>query len=393
MNDKGIPPDAVANDGVWTSDRVMVATKNVTGKFAIKINALDIAYNLKSQICNVVIENPAPTLAITQPDFGDYVKGSIYIKARSDSKISGELVVEYRIDISDWRKMSGGPPTWSVSWNSREVDDGWHTLTVRSTDPAGHVSQKSIKFVVDNNPPDISWHSIPNDGAHVNGIIPISVDAKDSVGVKSVELTINGKILPIFKNLTSEFYEYSLRTFEFASRKYTITATATDYVGNVAKISSKFFVDNVPPKISLTLKEGLLTDKQGGDIILCIGISDSSNIDKVFIRFDKGDWIQVNKTAGRYEYKWITTHDDNGRRIVEIKAVDVLGNANTVEYQLLVENSDFSWISFFIIIIVFLSVVGVLAFVARKKRKVIYVQRFPVSAPTLTPQTPREVQK
>jgi predicted secreted protein len=382
MNDKGISPDVVANDGIWTSNLVMVSTKNVTGKFGVRINALDIAYNLKSQTGNVVIENPAPILAITQPNYGDYVKGDVRIKIKSESTISDDLLVEYRIDISHWRKMEGKPPIWSTTWNSREVGDGWHTITVRSTDPAGHVSQKSIKIVVDNNPPEISWHSIPKNGAHVNGIIPVSVHAKDFVGIREVTLAIDGRTLPIFKNLSSGFYEYSLQTLELVSGKtYTLTATATDYLDNIAEISSKIFVDNVAPKISLTLKEGSLSETQSDDVIFCIEISDSSEIDKVFIRIDKSKWIQVNKTASGYEYKWITTHADNGKHTIEVKAMDVLGNEGFVEYELSIENDDYSWLSFVIVIIVFIAFVVVFALVGRKKRREVIV-----SAQTQIPQ-------
>jgi subtilisin family serine protease len=85
----------------------------------------------------VVVDNTAPTVAITSPANGSSVFLSATVQASASDTSGVSQVVFY-----DGATVIGTDTTapYSVSWNLLGVPKGWHTLTAKAFDPAGNVT-------------------------------------------------------------------------------------------------------------------------------------------------------------------------------------------------------------------------------------------------------------
>lgn len=105
-----------------------------------------------------------------------------------------------------------------------------HTLTVRVTDQYGLTGDAKVVVMLrdlDENPPQIN--TIPNQRIKKNRPVQISIDAKDDVGVKGIE--ISGLPKGLVYNPTTKKIEGSTSD---AVRDRTITVKVVDNQGNVA---------------------------------------------------------------------------------------------------------------------------------------------------------------
>ena len=105
-----------------------------------------------------------------------------------------------------------------------------HTLIVRVTDQYGLTGDAKVVVTLrdlDENPPQIS--TIPNQRIKKNRPVQISIDAKDDVGVKGIE--ISGLPKGLVYNPTTQQIEGSTSD---AVRDRTITVKVVDNQGNVA---------------------------------------------------------------------------------------------------------------------------------------------------------------
>jgi subtilisin family serine protease len=86
---------------------------------------------------NVVVDNTAPTVAITSPANGSSVFLTTTVQASASDTNGVSQVVFY-----DGATVIGTDTTapYSVSWNLLNVPKGWHTLTAKAFDPAGNVT-------------------------------------------------------------------------------------------------------------------------------------------------------------------------------------------------------------------------------------------------------------
>ena len=105
-----------------------------------------------------------------------------------------------------------------------------HTLIVRVTDQYGLTGDAKVVVTLrdlDENPPQIN--TIPNQRIKKNRPVQISIDAKDDVGVKGIE--ISGLPKGLVYNPTTQQIEGSTSD---AVRDRTITVKVVDNQGNVA---------------------------------------------------------------------------------------------------------------------------------------------------------------
>ncbi len=104
----------------------------------------------------------------------------------------------------------------------------------------------------DTTPPQISI-TAPAAGATVNGVILLTANATDNVGVTGVQFQLNGTTnLGGVLTGAGPAYNYSWNTTAVADGNYTLSATATDAAGNTASSSIPITIDNgdAPPVIS-----------------------------------------------------------------------------------------------------------------------------------------------
>jgi hypothetical protein len=100
----------------------------------------------------------------------------------------------------------------------------------------------SATFIVSNTPPMVSITS-PTNGQFVSAALSLTASASDSVGVANVQFLVDGAP---FGTVSAAPYTMSLQTTTLTNATHTITAVATDNVGNQATSAAvTVAVDNV----------------------------------------------------------------------------------------------------------------------------------------------------
>ena len=99
---------------------------------------------------NVTIDNAAPSVAVTAPSAGATVAGTVSVAA-SASDSTSVASVEFLVDGASIGADANGSNGWSVSWNSKDVANGSHTVTAIARDAAGNeATSPGVTVTVDN---------------------------------------------------------------------------------------------------------------------------------------------------------------------------------------------------------------------------------------------------
>jgi hypothetical protein len=102
-----------------------------------------------------------PTVAVTSPHSGAVVSDTVNLQAQADDDV-GVAKVEFYVD--DELVQTDTVNAYQLSFNTRQVANGTHTLTVLAYDWAGNVGQASIDFTVQN------FESVPSISRHYSWI-------------------------------------------------------------------------------------------------------------------------------------------------------------------------------------------------------------------------------
>jgi hypothetical protein len=88
-----------------------------------------------------------PTVAVTWPRSGSVLSDTVNLQAQADDDV-GVAKVEFYVDDELVQTETVG--SYQLSFNTRQIANGAHTLTVLAYDWAGNVGQASINFTVQN---------------------------------------------------------------------------------------------------------------------------------------------------------------------------------------------------------------------------------------------------
>lgn len=128
-----------------------------------------------------------PAVAITAPAEGADVAGIVGVAA-SASDAGGIAAVDFEIDGSALGTLLSAP--WTLSWDTRSVSDGPHTVGVIATDDAGNVATALVDVEVDNSGAGSAYY-LEFDGEDDQLIVP-----SDPLLDFSDEITIEAWIRP-----------------------------------------------------------------------------------------------------------------------------------------------------------------------------------------------------
>jgi peptidoglycan/xylan/chitin deacetylase (PgdA/CDA1 family) len=109
----------------------------VSAVTTVRYRAWDNAANVeatKSQ--SIRIDTAAPTVAITSPANGSTVTGTVKLTANASDSASGIAQVRFYVDGALIGTKTGAP--FTVSWNTKKVSKGQHTLWAVAQDAAGN---------------------------------------------------------------------------------------------------------------------------------------------------------------------------------------------------------------------------------------------------------------
>jgi peptidoglycan/xylan/chitin deacetylase (PgdA/CDA1 family)/N-acetyl-beta-hexosaminidase len=109
----------------------------VSAVTTVKYRAWDNAGNIEATKSQAIrIDTTAPTVAITSPANGSTVTGTVKLTANASDSGSGIAQVRFYVDGALIGTKSGAP--FTVTWNTKKVSGGQHTLSAVAQDAAGN---------------------------------------------------------------------------------------------------------------------------------------------------------------------------------------------------------------------------------------------------------------
>ncbi|UCF08360.1 MAG: lamin tail domain-containing protein [Thermoplasmata archaeon] len=281
------------------------------------------------------VDNTPPDLTIISPKNGEYVKEEIPINVQVSDAFG--YTVKYTVDDSGWTQIGD-------MFNTSLVSDNEHLITVRATDEAGHVTERTVTVIVDNIAPELVILE-PKNGTHVAGELLVSVYAGG--GVQKVTMSIDGQMEVDMVSLgINAPYELTVDTGELADGHHTIYVNSIDFTGQESNRETSVYVDNSGPEIIIVSPTSFAHQKR--TIYWEINATDDTEVAGVYIKFDSGQWTALlyDNYTDNYTLSWRTTEDDNRGYDYEIKAVDTLGNEEIIRGGITVENPTNLWRAF-----------------------------------------------
>ena len=200
----------------------------------------------------------APTVSLTFPAEGAILSGAVNITADASDNV-GVARTEMWIDGVAALRDTSSP--YVMKWMTKKVADGPHTLRATAVDRAGNAgSSASVTVTVRNAsappppppPPADTTAPIvnvtsPASETTVAGVVEVTANAQDDVGVTSVEFMVDGAVR---SNDTSSPYSFTWDTTSVADGSRTLAAKAYDAAGNtaVAEPVSVLVANEAPPE-------------------------------------------------------------------------------------------------------------------------------------------------
>jgi hypothetical protein len=207
-------------------------TTALNGTHVLTAVARDAAGNVTTaDPVTVTVSNPdltPPTIAITEPAAGA-VAGTVTASASATDDV-GVVGVQVKLDgVSLGAEMTAAP--YAMTWDTKAVANGAHTLTAVARDAAGNVSTAaavSVTVANDLTAPTVAL-TAPAAGV-VAGMVTVSASATDDVGVVGVQVKLDGVALGA--EMTAAPYAVVWATRTVVNGTYTLTAVARDAAGN-----------------------------------------------------------------------------------------------------------------------------------------------------------------
>ncbi|MCK5773664.1 MAG: hypothetical protein KAH57_07725, partial [Thermoplasmata archaeon] len=286
-------------------------------------------------IFNFTLSNSAPNPVINYPMDMSYVTGNFMgISVNTSSHV---INARFRIDNNAWTSMVRSVNTWTGSWDTTQITDGQHSLTIEAKDSAGLTGESSITLFVDNNIPTCNINS-PIDGQYLGGDHTFRVVSTDTVAVDHVNVTVFGSTVTIPYNPITSSYEYTVSTTTRADGTYSVLATAYDKVGlTKASVLISFNIDNNEPSLSITLPiDGEII---GGTYAMGATSSDLF-LHKIEYRIDSGGWANMTGADPTWSILVDTTLLQDGDHILYIRSTDNASHVTAQSVDFIVDNTN-----------------------------------------------------
>ena len=176
----------------------------------------------------------------------------------------------------------------------------------------------------DTTPPTVSITS-PTGGA-VSGVVTVSANASDNVGVTRVDFYVNGALAGTD---SAAPFQYSWNTTSVANGTATLRAIAYDAAGNSGPSSLvSVTVANAPPP-DTTPPTASITSPTSGSVsgTVTVSANASDNVGVTRVDFYVNGALVGSDSAAPYQYSWNTTSVVNGTATLKAIAYDAAGNS------------------------------------------------------------------
>jgi peptidoglycan/xylan/chitin deacetylase (PgdA/CDA1 family) len=193
-----------------------------------------------------------PSVAFSAPAANATISGTQTVSANASDSV-GVAGVQFKIDGVNIGSEDTTAP-YSLSWDSKTVANGNHTLSAVARNTSGLTSTATETVNINNpTPPSVSF-SAPVSAATVSGkTVVVSANASDGVGVSGVQFKLDGNNLGAED--TTAPYGVNWDTTAVANGNHTLTAVARNGANLTATATETVNVQNavVTPPASTNL--------------------------------------------------------------------------------------------------------------------------------------------
>jgi hypothetical protein len=302
-------------------------TARADGSYQLHVVATDNAGNVAtSTALSLIVDNTAPSVAITNPLTNSGVAGSVLLTASiTDADASPTVVWSYRLSSdSTWTALPGS--TWNTI--GLALPDGQYDVKAAATDWAGNQqTDTQTNVTVDNQPPTTSV-TAPADGSYLNAAASdpytLTADANDKgTGVKQVDfyactdVTCSSRTL-VGTDPTGSAGHYSTAWNLPGDGITWIEAVATDNVGHTRDSIVSVTVDRTLPDTTIDTKPA--DPSNAASPAFTFHASESAQ--RFECRLDGGSWTTCGSPHA------LASAPADGSHTMQIRAVDLAGNTD-----------------------------------------------------------------
>jgi hypothetical protein len=241
---------------VFNSQRAMAIDRHQDSSLAINLYFIDEAA-ATYLIGGSPDDTEPPSVEIVRPESNEELGGNIRIDAEiTDNGIVSN--VDYMIDSTEiWTRMypvGPGDDEYFAFFDTRVVEDGTHTITVRAIDSANNQQTDSVDIIIanyanDNTRPTIEFSDL-SDNQKIAGNPSFNVRVTDDSDLKRVEFRIDDSNWQDMDERGYNTYRATINTFEYPDGKHTLTVKAEDMAGNIHTEAISIEIINNPSKKS-----------------------------------------------------------------------------------------------------------------------------------------------
>ncbi len=250
---EGDPPLEIANywvsidGGAWT-DVDMNTSHTFTGlsegEHEVSVKASDYAGNMNTSIASFFVDSISPEVLFSSPSEGARVgTNALTVEWTMGETGSGIANTLARVDEGSWF-------TVFTTLSLTALEDGTHTVVVRSTDNAGNFEDATLTFVVDTVAPTVT-------GTPTGTSVPIASTVgaafSEAMDQDSVIISVNGVTGTLTWNGNTAIFTPS--TSLGYSTTYSVTVEGRDLAGNEVSESWSFTTMSNEGSISGTVRD------------------------------------------------------------------------------------------------------------------------------------------
>ena len=324
-------------DGTAEFNLMLDTTAYESGQHELVLRVSDAGGTTVELAGNIEILNDSepPEVSWLAPEAETDVSGLVVLAA-SASDNGGGATVEWHLGDGEWRQMQHvTDQRWEAEWNTEEagVENGDYALEVRATDEYGHTATASRALTVANSG-EVTYPAIDLDGVHalpVAGDFTVTVTAEDPEGIASLEYRIDAGI---WKSISDGSFDIDV--IALSDGVHALDVWAIDNVGTNAWNNVSFECDATAPLVALGAVPEIVTALVQIDFT----VSDYSELGSLRYRVDSGDWQPLEPDDTSLEWDSTTVVDDRDY-VLELEAVDVLGNLASDWVTFEVKNSAY----------------------------------------------------
>jgi hypothetical protein len=186
-------------------------------------------------------------------------------------------------------------------------------------------------------PPGVTV-TAPSEGATVSGTVAVEASASDDGGVTQVAFSVDGTSIGTDTN-GADGWSVSWETTLVTDGMHTVTATATDTLGQTGSDSNEVAVDNVDGLPAVTVTSPAEGATVSGSVLVEASASDDTGVTQVAFSVDGGAIGTDTNGADGWSVSWDTATELDGAHTVTATATDTRGQTASDSNGVAVDNT------------------------------------------------------